>query len=153
MKKILQWLTALWQQLFKDYQWLRPRAEAAVIVVNIIKDNKDKGAAEIENALRPTEADDMHVHNAKFAAQNVIREAAAIDGLISGKENFRDALDAYVNNLKAQTAKSSRKFWYELAGMLIVSLSDGRISISEGVALGQIIYAQLFGKKEINAKI
>lgn len=142
MKQILNWLTSLWTKVFKGYDWLRPRAIAAVNVVNMIKNNVSSVADTIV-AITPTKKDDEFLVKAKKAAEKVVTEMAAVEGIIAGNETFETALQDFVAYLEGKTEKARLKFWVELAGQIVVVLSDGRVTINEAIALAQIIYGEI----------
>ena len=142
MKQILNWLTSLWTKVFKGYDWLRPRAIAAVNVVNMIKNNVSSVADTIV-AITPTKKDDEFLVKAKKAAEKVVTEMAAVEGIIAGNETFETALQDFVSYLDSKTEKARLKFWVELAGQIVVVLSDGRVTINEAIALAQIIYGEI----------
>ena len=142
MKQILNWLTSLWTKVFKGYDWLRPRAIAAVNVVNMIKNNVSSVADTIV-AITPTKKDDEFLVKAKKAAEKVVTEMAAVEGIIAGNETFETALQDFVTYLEGKTEKARLKFWVELAGQIVVVLSDGRVTINEAIALAQIIYGEI----------
>ena len=146
MKKILMWLVMLWKQLNNSYEWLRPRAVAATKVVNDIKDGIFN-VADVIVAITPTKADDEFVAKAKKASEKVIQRMAAVEGLIAGSEKLEDAIEAFAKYLAGKSSEAKAKFWIELAGKIVETLADGRVTLAEAVALAQIVY-QEFSKKK-----
>ena len=142
MKKILAWLTLLWKQLNNSYEWLRPRAIAATKIVNDIK-NSIFNVADVIVAITPTKADDEFIRKAKVAAEKVIQRMAAVEGLITGNEKLEDAIEAFAKYLAGKSSEAKAKFWIELAGKIVETLADGRVTLAEAVALAQIVYSEI----------
>lgn len=142
MKKILAWLTLLWKQLNNSYEWLRPRAIAATQIVNDIK-NSIFNVADVIVAITPTKADDEFIRKAKVAAEKVIQRMAAVEGLITGNEKLEDAIEAFAKYLAGKSSEAKAKFWIELAGKIVETLADGRVTLAEAVALAQIVYSEI----------
>ena len=142
MKKILAWLTFLWKQLNNSYEWLRPRAIAATQIVNDIK-NSIFNVADVIVAITPTKADDEFIRKAKVAAEKVIQRMAAVEGLITGNEKLEDAIEAFAKYLAGKSSEAKAKFWIELAGKIVETLADGRVTLAEAVALAQIVYSEI----------
>lgn len=141
MNKILDWLKSLWTKVFKGYDWLRPRAIAAVEVVNIVKNNVENVADAIVK-LTPSPKDDVFLAKAKLAVVKAMKHIGEAEGIISGNEKFEDALAAFIELLSSKTEKARLKFWVELAGQVVIILADGKVTISEAIALAQIVYAE-----------
>ena len=142
MKQILNWLTSLWTKVFKGYDWLRPRAIAAVNVVNMIKNNVSSVADTIV-AITPTKKDDELLRKAKFALEKVIPEIMAVQGLIAGNEKFEDVLPEFVEWMSKKTNSNKAIFWRELVGKLVEVLADGKVTFNEALALAMIIYSEI----------
>lgn len=142
MKKIIVWLTSLWMQITKGYDWLRPRALKAVEVINLVKGNIGS-VADVLVAITPTDKDDVFLKKAKLALEKVIPEVMAVQGLIAGNERFEDVLPEFVNWMGNKSNSGRAVFWRELVGKLVEVLADGKVTFNEALALAMIIYSEL----------
>ena len=142
MKKVIVWLTSLWMQVTKGYDWLRPRALKAVEVVNLVKNNLTS-VADVLVAITPTKKDDELLRKAKFALEKVIPEIMAVQGLIAGNEKFEDVLPQFVEWMSKKTNSNKAIFWRELVGKLVEVLADGKVTFNEALALAMIIYSEI----------
>ena len=141
MKKIIMWIVSLFGNFQKAFEKFKPIAEKVVEYINTIKAGVESGTLDSLAALSPSSKDDVIVQKIKAAFQKIAKEAAAVEGLITGNESSTEALTQLGLYLTKNSKKARLKFWVELAGKLMEAVSDGKLTISEAIALTQLIYS------------
>lgn len=144
MKKLFQWISDLWKKAFKYYDWLRPRALAAIEVVNLIKTNL-VNFGDLVVSITPSKKDDEFMFKAKKALEVVVPYISSVEGLIGGNENFEDALKAFIEFLQKNSKLKNIKFWVELAAEILKAVVGNNMVTDSGArALTQTLYGEKY---------
>lgn len=140
IQKIIDFVKGRFQNLFEIF---RLNSEVAVKVTNTLKSIVESPITDYATDLIPGDLDDKIHEKLKVIIPIVAQKMAIAHGILSVNDRDTDAVSAIIEHLKNEVNPGLKiSFWIMFAGELNIALSDGKITLSEAVALSQIIYAE-----------
>lgn len=140
LQKIVEFIKGKFQNLFEIF---RQNSEVAVKVTNTLKDIVESPITDYATDLIPGDLDDKIHEKLKVIVPIVAQKMAIAHGILSINDTNTDAIGAIIEHLKNEINVGLKvSFWIMFAGELNIALSDGKITLSEAVALSQMVYAE-----------
>lgn len=146
MKKILNSIKTWWERATKKtIDWAGLNAKAAFEIVNALKVLVESPVARAVTLLTKTPWDDNALIAARHFLPIVAEKLLVADIVLSSNPSNADILAALIEYLKKQNKDVRAAFYITLAGMINEALSDGKITLAEGISIGQVIYQEIKG--------
>jgi hypothetical protein len=140
LQKIIEFIKSKFQNIFEIF---RLNSEVAVKVTNTLKSIVESPIVDFVTDLIPGDLDDKIHEKLKVVIPIVAQKIAITHGILSINDRNTDAISAIIEHLKNEVNPGLKiSFWIMFAGELNIALSDGKITLSEAIALSQIIYAE-----------
>lgn len=141
MKKTLLKISLWLKSIFSNsLNYLERRAGGAVELVNVIKSVLDSPITTAIAVLTPTKVDDELLYQAKRYVNSVANSMAIFKGILDATSSDEETIKAIVDHLKTLSLDQKTAFYVEFSGRLAQYLSDGKITLAEGIMLTQMIY-------------
>lgn len=143
MKKVLTAISLFFSVIFGK---AHKHAKTVVDYVNLIKNvvnSKDLSALIL---FTPTETDDEILKKIKANITGIMFEILNGEKIIGNFESNEAVIVRFIEYLSGKTSNAKRRFWVDLAGMLLVAVSDGKITYAESVEITQRIFAKFLNK-------
>lgn len=147
MKELVSRVKGFLQNLLGDLlPSLLRNGDAAIRVVNIVKEVIESPALNVTVALTPTKKDNIALVKAKAVTTALIVKLGLAMGLVdtitAGQDNVKNVAKWITERLKESSSDSQRAVFYrELAGLVLESLmDDGKITLGEYVAIAQFLF-------------
>ncbi|MEB2775249.1 hypothetical protein SYJ56_08010 [Algoriphagus sp. D3-2-R+10] len=143
MKKIFEYIKNFIQKwIGVSFDFLKDNSGVAVNVTNKIKEIVESPLADIVTGIIPSDVDDKIKDRLRVIIPVVVDKLAILHGIVSVNEKNSDSIALIIEHLKLMNKDLRIDFWIRFAGELNIALSDGELSLSEGISLTQIIYAE-----------
>lgn len=141
-KKLIDYVKGKYIDLFDVF---RKNSEVAVKVTETLKKIVESPVTDVITDLIPGDIDDKIHEKLKVYVPVVAKKIAIAHGILQESENNSDAVSAIIEYLKSPEVNVGVRasFWIMFSGELNKALSDDKITLSEAVALAQIIYTEL----------
>lgn len=148
LSKLWQSLKALVSRQYKLLKKFGEKAQAAIIIVNLLKEAVESPVADIFVNLIPGDVDQAILSKARAILPEILKDMALAQKIIQQANSNSDVLNSVIEYLRNNFVNSDARkgFWADLAGQLTVALSDGELSWGEAVALAQTIYHNPYRK-------
>ena len=150
LKKIWETIKSLYNQLIGVTQKYIPIAINIVEGIKKVMDSPvDDIVLEIVKLAIPGDADDKIINKVKSVVETWIPKILLelkITNAIAGMTDVNEQLKAILDELKKLSPETQAIVWHGMASLLIEKLSDGKISWSDGVALAEYFYQNIFNK-------
>lgn len=139
-KVIFDFVKGKYKRLFNIF---RANSNVAVNVVNTLKKIVESDVTDYVTDLIPGDLDDKIHEKLKVIVPIVAQKIAIANGILSANDKDVDAVKAIVEHLKNEVNPGLKvSFWIMFAGELNMALADGQITLSEAIALSQLIYVE-----------
>lgn len=123
--------------------WLRPRAETAIKVVNAVKELVENPlVGDIVN-LTPFKGDDAVLQTLKDYLPKVAEPMLVAERVLQAGNHPDVIMATLLDYLRSKSKEARVKFWVELQAQLTVVLADGKVSLQEAIAIGQLVYKEV----------
>lgn len=143
-KKIANWIKG---NLEDGYELAESRAEAAVIIVNKIKEAVENPAIDFWVELTKTGVDNRLVYIARMTITQIAFKLAVAKGILKDSDSPSMALYNVIDHLRSIPKAGRRSWWIEFAAELLGAFMDGKLSFPELVSLTQMVLKKLFPNK------
>lgn len=148
--RVLKFLAGLWRGLGNETKKLVPVAIAVVQGVKKVMDSPvdDVLLAIIKNAI-PGNADDVLIDKIKTVVETwvpkVLLELKMVES-IANIENQNEQLKAILAELKLSSDETKNIVYHGLSSLILEKLSDGELSWSDSIAIGEYYYKNIAKK-------
>lgn len=142
-KKIWNWIT---KAVKVSVDWVRPKAVTAATVVNTVKDIVESPVTSAIVAITPTSVDDVVLKAAKAILPQVAEGMLVAENILQPGTSAATIVSTLVAYLRTKSKPARAKWWTELQAQLTVALADNKISLSESISIGQLVYQEISGK-------
>ena len=144
-KRITNWFVSKFDQLLDKF---RQESDVAVKITdkikNIVLDTRPY--IDILTDIIPGDLDDKIHDKIVDIVPKVAEKVAIANGILKANDKNSDALGAVIEYLKNTYPGVQQSFWIVFSGELNVALSDGKLSLSEGISLAQYVYQEIKNK-------
>lgn len=141
-KKPLAWVKRI---LGGAIEWLRPKANTAIKIVDLIKEAVESDTAGAVVAFTPFKWDDVLLATARKILPSVITKLQ-VTGMILNSDNPDTAIASLITFLKAQNKDVRSMFYVQLAAKITEAYADGKVDNSEIIAITQMLYKEVKSK-------
>lgn len=131
-------------KVFKSgIDFLKPKAECAVKVVNVIKDVIESPFADVLVNLTKTDIDNGLLKKLRIILPKVVFTLLTVDVIVNAGSTDEEIIQALVEYLRKQNNTLRAAYYTALAAKIHESLEDGKISFGEAVSITQIVYQSI----------
>ena len=143
MKRIFQYVKDFIQKWIGiSFEFAKDNSGVAVDVTNKIKEIVESPVADIVTAIIPSDIDDKIKNKLRLVLPVVAEKMAIMHGILQVSDSNNNTVALIIEHLKSVNKDVRIDFWIRMAAELNIALTDGKISLSEAIALSQIIYAE-----------
>jgi hypothetical protein len=125
----------------------RKHGELAVMITENLKKAVESPVAGGIASIIPNDRGNILLAKAREIAPRVAFKVAIAHKILQANQTPEDVLLAVANKLKEEDSIVKSSFWIRFSAEVMIALSDGKISLSEAIILGQLLYNELFAKK------
>jgi hypothetical protein len=146
MKKLWLKIKSKVSILFSKFKkTLENNIEPAIKVVNIIKEAVENPALNILVTITPFGWDDEALKLAKSVLPKALLELQILNVAV-GKSNT-ELVKTIVEEIRQYTPNARTQFYEDLAVMVSIMLSDGKLSVDEAAQLVKFVYENKYKNK------
>jgi len=148
--RVLRFLAGLWKGLASETKKLVPVAIGVVQAIKMVMDSPvdDVILAIIKKAI-PGDADDALIDKIKGVVETwvpkVLLELKMIES-IANIEDQNEQLKAILAELKLSSDETKNIVYHGLSSLILEKLSDGKLSWSDSIAIGEYYYTNIVKK-------
>lgn len=141
-KRLIDFVKNKYQDLFEIF---RKNSEVAVKVTHALKNAVENPMVDIVTDIIPGDLDDKIHEKLRLIVPIVAQKIAIAHGILKESETNSNAITAIVDYLKSPEVNVGVRasFWIMFSGELNKALSDDKITLSEAVALAQLVYTEI----------
>lgn len=139
-KKFINWLKGLHGDLFNKF---RNNSGIAVQIADKLKKIVESNILDIATDLIPGDLDDKILKKLKIIIPIVATKLAITHGILNEFDNNSDVIEKIIEYLKNTHSGLKVSFWVIFSAELNVALSDGELTLSEGISLSQLVYREM----------
>lgn len=143
-KKVANWIKGT---LEDGYDIAESRAEAAVIIVNKVKEAVENPSIDFWVELSKTQVDDRLLYIARTVIAQIAYKLGVAKGILKESDSPSMALYNVIDYLRTLPKAGRRSWWIEFAAELLGAFMDGKLSFPELVSLTQMVLKKLFPNK------
>lgn len=152
IKKIWETIKSLYEKLMGTTQKFVPIAINIVEAIKKVTDSPvDDVVLYIVKTAIPGDADDKIIDKVKSVVEKwvptILLELKIVHS-ISGMTNINDQLNAILTEVKKLSPETQAILWHGFASLCIEKLSDGKVTWSDGVALAEWFYQNIYQKEK-----
>ena len=144
LKKVWNWIK---KSVDGALKFLRPKAETAIAIVNAVKATVENPLVGYVVSLTPTKADDAVLLALNTCLPKIAEEMLVAERVLKAGNTPEAITNALIDFLRSKSKEARAKFWVELQAKLTVALADGKISLEEAIAIGQLMYKEIAESK------
>ena len=138
-KKIKAWFNRVFD---KAIEFIRPKAEIAVKIVNVIKAVVESPIVGAIVSFTKTDIDDKILARVKEVINRIAPQMIVTKILQNNKSHSEIILDL-IEYLKSQNSKIQASVYVMLAAEITKALADDKVTFEEAVAISQIVYKEI----------
>lgn len=144
MRKVFLKIKEFIQYYFlgKSFEFFKANSGIAVKVVNQIKSIVEHPLTDIAIDLIPSDLDKAIHNRLKAVLPTVALKLALAHQILQNTDKPSVAIESLIAYLKTLNKEARIGFWILFAGELNIALSDGELTLSEGIALTQMVYTE-----------
>lgn len=131
----------------KLFGFFKKHSRVAVEVTNLLKKAVESNEAVMLTEIIPGELDDKILIALRRVLPRVVTEMAMAHRIFQSDANINAILEAVRAELGNRTKEARAEFWAMFTGKIAFYLSDGKLSLSEGIAAGQLVYFEFYAPK------
>jgi hypothetical protein len=151
MKNLIQKIIGLPKKLIaffeRNLSKFSEHGRIAVIITENFKKAVESPVADGIVLMIPGNKDNILLEKARKLAPVIAFKVAVAHKILSSNPTVEDILTAIGNKLKDEDRFVKGSFWIRFNAELILALADGKISLSESLILGQMLYNEIFKNK------
>lgn len=149
MKKFFRRLLDFVKDKYKDlFVLFRNNSEVAVKVTYNLKKVVESPVLDVITDIIPGDLDDKIQEKLRLIVPIVAQKLAIANGILKESETDSNAVAAIIEYLKSPELNIGARvsFWIMFSGELNKALSDDKMTLSEAVALAQLVYTEIKNK-------
>jgi hypothetical protein len=146
MRNIFKRLIDFVKNKYKDlFVIFRNNSEVAVKVTHSLKNIIENPILDILTDIIPGDLDDKIHEKLRIVIPIVAQKLAIAHGILKESETNSNAVESIIEYLRSPEVNVGVRasFWIMFSGELNKALSDDKISLSEAVALAQLVYIEI----------
>jgi hypothetical protein len=130
----------------KGSAFARKHSKVAVEVTELLKEAVESPVSRYIVSLIPGQVDDLVLTCLQKVLPRVANEMAIAHGIIQASTvaTNSDVTAAIVEYLKSKHPEERAPFWIMFAGKINFYLADSKVSLTECVALSQMVYKEIY---------
>ncbi len=134
-------------RMLKSYAFAEKNSYIAVRITGNLKTLVESKIVTTIVDITPTEIDNRILPIVRRVVPKVAFKIALIHEFMKSTDNPKEAVAALIVFLKTLTVDARADFWIRFSAELTIALSDGKLTLTEGLILSQMAYKELYENK------